>query len=141
MLETKVFPAVREKLPEILEIIRTKAQSLGFDETMIFKIELASEEALVNVMSHAYPNGQGNLELDCTPVSDKGMRIVLKDQGIPFNPLKDAKEVNKDLPLEDRKVGGYGIFIIKQTMDEVLYSREKDTNILTMIKYKKDIKK
>jgi anti-sigma regulatory factor (Ser/Thr protein kinase) len=88
----------------------------------------------VNVASYAYGEGSGGVTLDIG--FDKVNRNVtfrLIDQGIPFDPLQKA-DPDITLSIEERQIGGLGIFIVKKTMDTVHYAYENGKNILTMIK-------
>lgn len=131
----KTFKAKLDNLREILGFIHAEAALNGFDESTINKIELASEEVLVNIMQYGYPTHEGQIIVDCQ-ISGKGIRIEIRDQGIPFNPLESAPELDVDAPLEERKIGGCGIFFITTLMDEVKYNREDEMNVLTLVKYK-----
>ncbi len=99
---------------------------------MAMQITLALEEVATNVISYAFPNRKGaefTMDFD---IDDEGMvtwRII--DGGRPFDPT--AKE-DADLTLsaEERPIGGLGIFLVKEIMDEVCYNRENGFNILTM---------
>jgi len=137
---TKSFPASLDHLYAMLQFICSNAVHDGFDEMELAKIELACEEALVNIISYAYPEkGIGEIEITCL-IQDNQIEIRLKDQGVPYDPVSNAatyKQImqNPD-PIELRKLGGYGIFFILTLMDEVSYKREGDNNVLTMVKKK-----
>lgn len=118
----------------MLHWIRSEIIGTGFDESTIRKVELASEEALVNVIRHAYKGKKGEIDITITSVPKSHMEIVIVDQGPPFNPLKIETIVNPLAPLEERNEGGLGILFMKQYMDEIRYERNKERNILTLIK-------
>ena len=132
----RTFPASIDHLYEMLHFVRERAQALGFEDSIVGKIELAVEEALVNIISYAYPNGSGNVEIQCLPLENSGIKIVLLDSGVSYDPLKNAPPFNPKAALEERDVGGYGIFFILQMMDKVTYHRDRGFNILTLIKNK-----
>lgn len=129
-----IFAAHLDNLYEMLLFIRKQAESQGFDEIEISKIELAAEEALVNIISYGYPVTHGQIDISCEKAYKNSLKITIKDDGIPFNPLTNCKEHDPDAPIEARSVGGYGVFFIMKIMDEVEYKRENDHNILVMIK-------
>jgi serine/threonine-protein kinase RsbW len=131
----KTFPASLDKLYEMLSFIKTQASLAGFDEGVNSKIELACEEALVNIITYGYPANRGNIAITCSNPSQKGITIEIKDRGIPYNPLTNAKKFNPSLSLETRSLGGYGVFFILKLMDEVNYKREDSSNILTLTKF------
>lgn len=133
-----VFPATLECLPKMLGLIRAEAMAAGFTGEMEAKLELALEEALVNIIKHGYPQSSGDIDIAVNQIAHMGIKVTLKDNGISYNPLKNAPSVNKDpaTPLELKPVGGYGIHLILSIMDQVDYQRQGDANILTLIKYK-----
>jgi serine/threonine-protein kinase RsbW len=113
--------------------IRLQLHSLGLDETNIRKTELASEEALVNIIKHGYKNQTGKIEIELH-ASNSQIEIVLRDYGPAFNPLEREISFNPLATLEERSIGGLGILFIRQYMDEVRYRREKRANVLILIK-------
>jgi serine/threonine-protein kinase RsbW len=131
------FGAHLDNLPEMLHFIQEKAKSSGFVDAEIRKIELASEEALVNIISYAYSglnkNNSPLIEIDCEKNGTNRFEIVIKDRGIPFNPIDNELHVDIDRPIEERRIGGLGIFLIRQLMDEVVYFREGEENVLRMV--------
>jgi len=134
-----IKPAIMENLANLIKPAKECAQRYGFGPERINEIELALEEALVNVISYAYPDpdAAGNVEICCQMI-DKGLFIIeIKDSGIPFDSLqKDDPDLTAEI--SERKVGGLGIFLIKQFMDDVKYRREQGHNILSFIVVKKD---
>ena len=103
------------------------------DDAMLFKIRLAVEEVVENVVRYAYENGLGWLEINVELGENGVLKIKLRDGGVPFDPL--AKE-DPDLTLsvEDRPIGGLGIFLCKKLMDDVSYTFEDGCNILVLQK-------
>ena len=98
------------------------------------QIDIAVEEMYVNIAHYAYtPNvGQATIRLDAS-TDAKGVEITLIDCGIPYNPLaKEDPDVS--LSAEQRQIGGLGIFMVKKSMDSMLYEYTDGQNILTMRK-------
>ncbi len=130
------MPARLDFLEAFEESISQFARNQKFDSKRISEIQLAVEEALVNVFSYAYDAQDGEVELVCRVGQDGQLTIEIIDTGIPFDPLiKEDPDIHADLT--DRKVGGLGVFFIKKVMDEVHYKRQDDQNILTLVVYKK----
>ena len=123
-----------ENLEPMLAFIEQGAKKLGFDAQKLNRIHLASEEALLNVINYAYPNNYGNIEITYEVKEDKRFVVEIIDWGIPFDPLSLPKP-DVEAPIEKRKVGGLGIYLIRTIMDEVNYRRNQDRNILTLTKY------
>lgn len=131
------FPADLECLPQMLDFIRERAASLGMPEEKIYKMELASEEALVNIISYAYPGKSekkiATLSLDCQKLGTTRFEVLIRDRGVPFNPIDAEITVDIHKPIEERKIGGLGIFMIRKLLDEVSYQRVGEENILRMV--------
>ena len=120
------------KLPSFINEIGKHAK---LDEASNGAINLAVEEAVVNSIMYAYPEGKyGEVKLTATVDSkEKTITFVLSDHGIEFNPLA-APEADTTLGVEEREIGGLGIFLVKQLMDKIEYKRNGDENVLTMTK-------
>lgn len=104
------------------------------DENLRFKVRLSIEEAVENVVQYAYEGGLGWIEVG-TELDASGLQLTveLRDAGVPFNPL-ETPDPDITLSAEERKVGGLGIFLCKQLMDNVRYNYENHCNVLTMSK-------
>lgn len=134
------FPARLEHLYEMLTYIKQAAKDIGFGNTLVSKIELAGEEALVNIISHGYPKNPGTIHIHCKQVEEKLLSIVIQDDGIPFNPLEaiknfsPAEDLDNQEPVENTQVGGYGIYFIINMMDHVDYEFSDGKNMLILKK-------
>lgn len=122
------------RLPEISCLIRAFFSDNGFDEKFCGQIDIVVEEIFVNIASYAYPDGGSKDVIVECGVEDDTALLVFKDHGVPYDPLG-----KKDPVIGDPKgmtIGGYGIFMVKQIMDEVSYRYDETTrqNILTMRK-------
>ena len=124
--------ADRRNLGEVFGFLRQVLGEAGIRERLLLDLELAIEEAVVNVMTHAYPGGEGDLVLGVMPGPDH-VTIELRDRGVPFNPLL-VPEPDISAPLGEREVGGLGIHLIRTLMDEVSYEFRDGENILTLRK-------
>lgn len=132
------FSAKLENLESMLDFIKEGVEKLDFDAKVINQIRIASEEALVNVISYAYPDGAGNIEISCNAEDDskegKRLTIQIVDWGIAFNPLA-LPEPDINSPIEERRIGGLGIYMMRNIMDEIHYKRDGDKNILILVKF------
>jgi serine/threonine-protein kinase RsbW len=116
----------------MLERIMT---SSGFSQHEVLQAQLALEEACTNIIMYAYPSGDGTIYVSAKTAGGV-LKIDIVDQGVPF----DTENYEAVLPagrLEDRPVGGMGIYIIRKLMDEVSYERCDGKNILRLIKNRK----
>jgi anti-sigma regulatory factor (Ser/Thr protein kinase) len=119
-----------------VESVSHCARGQDFDQKKIQKIELAVEEALVNIFNYAYPDGPGEVEVNCRADHDHFL-IEIVDSGIPFD-MTSLPDPDLAANVDDREIGGLGIFLIKKMADEVKYGREAGRNILSLaIKKKK----
>ena len=107
--------------------------SLPFETTM--NINLALEEAVANIIMYAYPAHEQHTILLRVTHTEKQLVFLLTDKGTSFDPTQ-VDEVDVTLPLEERPIGGLGIFLIRSIMNEVSYQRIDNENHLIM---KKDI--
>jgi serine/threonine-protein kinase RsbW len=125
------LPADLAHLQAFLEQADHWAREAGLSEKKVQDIALATEEALVNIFHYGYREGEGEVAMACR-IAPETLTLEIRDTGQPFNPLS-REDPDTSLSLEDRPIGGLGIFLIKQLMDEVHYRREGDQNILTVV--------
>ena len=125
------FLADLSNLESMMGYLRSEALRYGMEEKAQLKMELACEEALVNIISYAYPKKKGPLSITC---SSKGQRfeIILRDQGLPFNPIDAEINPQLDKSVLDRRIGGLGIFLIRKAIDEAYYQRIENENVLRL---------
>jgi serine/threonine-protein kinase RsbW len=125
------LPARMDSLHGFMEQANVCAEKQGFSPDRIKDIELALEELLVNIISYAYPEGEGPIEMTCRTDARNRLVFEIADSGVPFNMLAYG-DPDTTAEIEERRIGGLGIFFVKQLMDEVHYRREDDRNILTI---------
>ena len=136
MIETKIFtrtfPAQLSEMDNFLAYTEEIMEGCDCPFKVITQITLALEELFVNVASHAYPEGNGTL--DYTIMADDGkMTFIMEDSGVPFDPLA-KKDPDITLSVEERDIGGLGIYMVKNIMSEINYSYTDGKNVLTLIK-------
>lgn len=117
--------AVMENVPAATKYIAQVAKEVGFGEHALYQIELAIDEACANVVEHAYPGEEGGeMEISCYLESSSGLGrafvIRVRDWGTGFDPGA-VENPNVEAPLEDRGLGGLGLFLVKQVMDQVKF--------------------
>lgn len=104
---------------------------LSPDITM--NINLALEEAIANIIMYAYPVKESREIILKVTFTGQQLIFLLTDSGISFDPTQ-VSDVDFDLSIEDRPIGGLGIFLIRQIMNEVTYQRIDGKNKLIMKK-------
>lgn len=119
-------------ISQLSEFVETVCEEKGLDMALTMNLNLALEEAVVNVMSYAYPDSQGDVKVDIM-IDDQKVVSTLTDSGIPFDPTQKG-DVDTTLPAEERPIGGLGIHLVKQIMDKVSYQYVGNQNILTLEK-------
>ena len=122
-----------QEVPQLASFIDEVAEACGIDMATTMSLNLAMEEAVVNVMNYAYPAGTvGNVDIDAE-FDDGKLTFILSDSGTPFDPTQTG-EPDLTLDAEDRPIGGLGIFLVRQIMDSVEYRYSDGKNILTLTK-------
>jgi serine/threonine-protein kinase RsbW len=131
MKVNQVFSAEIDNLPKILRWIRETLSKIPLSSSEKNKLEVASEEVIVNIVSYAYPSAEGFLEIE---VQQKpgSLHISFLDSGKPFNPLDNQRPLLKSLSIDSKEIGGLGIFFVKNLVDRVDYSYENGKNKLTL---------
>ena len=139
--ETQVFSAQFENLDKAREFVAEAALTCGLGEAAVYAAQLAVDEAFTNIIEHAY-GGECLEKIECTClVTENDLVIKLRDCGKPFNPC-DVPEPDLEAELEERDIGGLGLFFIQQLMDEVEFSFTQDAdtgkqcNVIRMVKHK-----
>ena len=120
-------------IPQLNEFIDTVCEELEIDMALAMSLNLAMEEAVVNVMDYAYPEGTEG-EVDIEAIADETqLHFIISDSGKPFDPTA-KEEVDTTLSAEERPIGGLGIHLIRQLMDNISYERKDGKNILRLSK-------
>jgi sigma-B regulation protein RsbU (phosphoserine phosphatase) len=123
-----------ENLTQINEFVEEQLSSLEPSPKEQLQLELAVEEIFVNIASYAYEGKHGQAVIQARVTnSPKSIELIFQDEGIPYNPL-DRDDPDPEMLLEDRKIGGWGIFLVKKNVDEVTYAYENGKNVLTIRK-------
>jgi serine/threonine-protein kinase RsbW len=125
------LPARIENMELLVQFISGNAGKLGFSFKRIKEIELAAEEALVNIINYAYPERHGDIKVTCVQHPNRFV-IEIEDTGIAFDMLS-LKDPDISAGICDREIGGLGVFLIRKLMDDVHYHRENGKNILHLI--------
>ena len=133
-LRTIKIEATVENLPRVIEWIEEMLQILDVPMKTQMQITLAAEEIFVNIAKYAYAPGVGDAYIRIGyDMGTRTVKLTFRDSGTPYNPLgKEDPDVT--LSAEERAIGGLGIYLVKETMDNVTYVRNHSSNILTIEK-------
>jgi sigma-B regulation protein RsbU (phosphoserine phosphatase) len=133
-MTNRTFKAKTEALSDVLGFVDLMLEKYECPMKLQTAICVAIEEVFVNVARYAYQDGEGDVYLGIGfDKESREITFLMRDKGVPFDPLKKP-DPDITLSVEDREIGGLGIFITKKTMDSVDYAYENGENILTMIK-------
>jgi serine/threonine-protein kinase RsbW len=130
-----VYFRLKSQLAELTRLTEGITQ-LGMEhhlpDEILFHLNLALEEVVSNIIRHGYgrrEDGEVSIVIELAP---EAIAVTVEDDGVAFNPLEHP-DPDLTAPLEERKVGGLGVYLFRQLMDEVDYRAEGGRNILRMV--------
>lgn len=124
-----------ENLEKVILPLMDAIKKTDIEPRIAYKIRLAVDELLTNVVNYAYDGKVGDVEVKFHVDEDpRAVVIQIIDSGKEFNPL-NVKEPDLFAEVKDRKIGGLGIYIAKKVMDELTYQRVNEQNIVTLKKF------
>lgn len=127
------LPGEEGRLPEVMAFLHGCWESIGLPEELLFPFELALEEVFMNVAMHGgTAAGPSTVWVDLEP-ADGRLELGVSDDGPAFDPLAMATP-DIDAPLEERPIGGLGIYLVREMMAGVSYERRDGRNVLRMWK-------
>lgn len=122
-----------DHLEEIADFIENSLNELDVQDKYRGHICVAIDEAVTNVALYAYPNAKGNIRITIERIEDR-VSVEIVDSGIAFNPLHQPVP-DVTLSIEKRLIGGLGVHLMRNMMDEMHYRRVDNTNCLSLVKY------
>ncbi|MDD4653180.1 MAG: SpoIIE family protein phosphatase, partial [Methanothrix sp.] len=131
----KEMRSLKENIPKIVGCIGRKMSERGFAGEQISEMQVAVEEAYVNIINHGYKTEEGLIWITID-VGERFIRVVLEDEGPRFDPARFIKREQDNHSL-DHPVGGWGINLMKSLTDEIRYDYKDNKNKLTLIKNKR----
>ena len=121
-VQKKRLKAVLENVSVAIDFVTGVARQAELDERTLYQVQLAVDEACANVVHHAYEGIEpGDMEISCSVDADR-LSIGVRDWGMGFE-ADQVSDPDVDAPLDERTLGGLGLFLIKQVMDKVDYRR------------------
>ena len=126
--------ATVEELPALVEFLQRVWQDWALPAAAAFPFELALDEVFMNVVMHGTtPDGSPREVSVLLRHAGSAVTMVMEDDGPAFDPLTlDAPDI--DAPIEERELGGLGVFLVRELMDELSYAYTGTDNQLTMRK-------
>ena len=122
----------RDELARITTAIEGLTQQDDWPDELVFRVNLVLEELVLNIIDYGQDGSVPDIALEIESEADS-IRIELSDRGRPFDPLTEAPEPDLTSALGERSVGGLGVYLTKELMDEVRYSREAHRNRLSIV--------
>lgn len=121
------------RLATIREFVAQAGYDLGLNKQEIYDLQLAVDEACANVVLHAYGGRGGEVEIT-VELTGGGVRVTIRDWGRAFDP-QTVPSPDIEASLEQRRLGGLGLYLMRQVMDEVHFAFDVDNgNTLTLLK-------
>jgi len=131
--ESRIFSATLDALDPIREFLTNTGKAAGLEKNRIYKLCLAVDEIATNIISYGYNEpAKKDGTISITVKSDhKVLTVICEDFGVPFNPLEKPIPGEKELslPIEERPVGGLGIMLAINNVDEFSYRYENNKNM------------
>jgi anti-sigma regulatory factor (Ser/Thr protein kinase) len=126
--------ATIENLDRVLAFLDTELEGIDCPMKEQMQLDVAVEEIFVNIASYAYQPGTGDALIQVESLDGpKRVEVTFVDSGVPYNPLlKEDPDVT--LSVEERQIGGLGIYMVKKSMDDMTYEYKDNKNILKIIK-------
>ena len=121
-----------DELQHVYDAIKEFGRQEEWDARLAFRVQLVIEEMVINVMNYGHEDGSHEIEItmDSEPHL---LTIEITDDGKPFDPLEDAPEPDLVRSIEDRRVGGLGVYLVRTMMDDMSYRREQGKNHLVLV--------
>ena len=121
------------ELSRIAEEIESHGESRGWPPKWILNLNLSLDELITNIVSYGYQDTDKH-EIHVTLTErDGSLVVVVEDDGIAFDPFAATPEPDLEAELEERQIGGLGVYFVKSLMDEVAYERAESSNRITLI--------
>lgn len=124
-----------EELKRLYEAVESLGEQEEWPPSLIFQVNLALEELGINVMNYGETGEDQKIMVNLASNEDS-VTIHISDAGKPFNPLTEGPEPDVNQGLDERPIGGLGVYLVRTLMDELYYRREGDRNHLTLIKHR-----
>ncbi len=127
------LPAAVENIEKAVAFVNGQLEAAGCPPKTMIQIDVAIDELFGNIAHYAYGKDTGDATVRVEVTEEPAVIITFIDNGIPYNPLKKSDpDVTKDL--EEREIGGLGIFMVKKSMDDITYEYKEGQNILRIKK-------
>ena len=132
-MDRVTVPGTLDSLDAIGQYVLRAASDAGLDKKASYRLRLAVDEIATNIIAHGYVEAglQGPIDI-WAELDDAALRVCLEDEAIPFDPHEAPPPDGLDRPLEEREIGGLGVFLVLKGVDALRYERagERNRNII-----------
>jgi len=134
-MEKITVEATVENLQQVVDFATEQLEARDCPMKAAMQLELVIEEVFVNIASYAYHPDKGSATF-CVDFEDEPEAVIMTfiDSGKPYNPL-EKPDPDLTLDIDEREIGGLGIFLVKKNVDEIFYERAGEKNILRLKKF------
>ena len=134
-MEKFTIEAVTENLQDAIDFATERLEAHDCPMKVVMQMELVIEEIFVNVSSYAYRPDVGNVTI-CIDFAENpaAVEMTFIDSGKPYNPL-EKDDPDTTLGIDEREIGGLGIFLVKKNVDDISYEYADGKNILRIKKF------
>lgn len=128
------LPGIIDQVRAACDFVVSVAEQAGLGDDSVFQTQLAVEEVFTNIVEHGYQHDGGDKHIEIViEISDKTFRISIIDEAPPFNPL-EKDDADPETDLWERENGGWGIYFVRQYMDDISYRFADERNHLILDK-------
>jgi anti-sigma regulatory factor (Ser/Thr protein kinase) len=136
-MPTLTLPGELSSLEPIADLVLKQARLAGLDKRATYQLRLAVDELATNIVIHGYQEHHKNGSIAVTvDVGEHDLTVVLEDTAVPYDPTRrDVERVEQDFdkPLEEREIGGLGIYFVRQAVDDFRYEWRDGRNRSTLV--------
>ena len=127
--------ATPEQIGKVVDFVDEQLTTLGCSDEVRTDVDVAIDELLGNIVQYAYGSQAGTVTVCVDVEMDPPSAVItLMDSGVPFNPLTEERPNTTSLPAKERPLGGLGLFLVKELMDELTYCYQDGHNVLAVRK-------
>lgn len=123
-----------DALQQVQNAVEEFGEAQNWPQKLIYQINLVLEELSVNIINYAYDGDEAQKFDIRMALEADTLTIDIIDGGRAFNPLSEAPEPDLTSDVEDRPIGGLGVYLVRKVMDDLHYRREMDKNHITLVK-------
>ena len=133
-IEPLTVPGVMQSLTPIAQYVLAAAKAAGLDGKASYRLRLAVDELVTNTITYGYQaaGGTGDVVVRAD-LDERALTITIEDTAVPFDPRSVPRPEQIDLPIEDRPIGGLGVFLVMRGVDAFHYEHDGNRNRNTLV--------